>query len=138
MPLGTRASIVMLAMPYQSDYVMRLIEQLSGVIRAAKERLGEGKPYEPEEVATDAIGLVLGMDPLVASRLTPQPLATMLELGDVAPEVLPLLAEAIELDVGALEAAGRTAEAQTRRAQAAAVRMLAGPAGCRPPHAGLG
>jgi hypothetical protein len=116
-------------MPYQSDYVTRLIEQLSGVIRAARERLGEGKPCEPEDVAAEAIGLVLGMDPLVASRLTPQTLATMLRLGEVHPDVLPLLAEAIELDVETLKAAERTAEAQTRRGQADAVRSLAGPAG---------
>jgi hypothetical protein len=115
--------------PYQADYVLRLIEQLSGFIRGAKERLGVGKPAEPEEVAGEAISLVLGMDPFVASRLTPQTLATMLQLGDVNRDVLPLLAEAIELDVQALEAGGRTAEAETRRAQAAAVRSLMGPGG---------
>ena len=86
-------------MPYQADYVMRLIEQLSGFIRGAKERLGVGKPAELEEVAGEAISLVLGIDPLVASRLSPQTLTAMLELGDVNPEVLPLLAEAIDVDV---------------------------------------
>ena len=119
-------------MPYQADYVVRLIEQLSGLVRGAKQRLGIAMPAEaeevvcdrvaPEEVAGEAIGLVLGMDPLVASRLSPQTLATMLELGDVSPDVLPLVVEAIELDVVALETAGRWAEAETRRAQAAAVR----------------
>jgi hypothetical protein len=110
--------------PYQSDYVLRLIEQLSGLIRGAKRRLGVVKPAETEEVAGQAIGLVLGMDPLVASRLTPETLAAMLELGDVNREVLPLLVEAIELDGEVLEACGRRAEAETRRAQAAAVRAL--------------
>jgi hypothetical protein len=103
--------------PYQADYVLRLIEQLSGVIRAAKQRLSGGKPAEPEDVATQAISLVLDIDPLVASRLSPASLATMIRLGDIHPDVLPLLAEAIEL-----EAAGRTPEAQNRRAQAEAVR----------------
>ena len=116
-------------MPYQSDYVLRLIEQLSDVIRGAKERLGVGRPAEPEEVTGEAISLVLGMDPLIAPRLTPQTLAAMLQLGDVNRDVLPLLAEAIELEVQALDAGGRTAEAGTRRAQAAAVRSLIGPGG---------
>jgi hypothetical protein len=111
-------------MPYQADYVLRLIEQLSGLIRGARQRLGLAKPAESEEVAGQAIGLVLGMDPLVASRLSPQTLAAMLELADVHPDVLPLVAEAIELEGEALEAGGRAAEAETRRAQAAAVRPL--------------
>ena len=111
-------------MPFQADYVLRLIEQLSAMIRGAKQRLGVAKPAESEEVAGQAIGLVLGMDPLVASRLSPPTLAAMLELGDVHPDVLPLLAEAIELDATALEVAGQVAEAETRRAQAAAVRSL--------------
>ena len=111
-------------MPYQADYVMRLIEQLSGVIRAMKDRLSGGKPHAAEktdEAATQAISLVLDVDPLVASRLSPDTLAMMLRLGDVHPDVLPLLAEALELDVQALLAEGRTAEAEARRAQAAAV-----------------
>ena len=121
-------------MPYQADYVLRLIEQLSGLVRGAKQRRGIAKPAKAEEIVSDrvapdelageVIGLVLGIDPLVASRLSPQTLAAMLELGDVSPEVLPLLAEAIELDAGALEACGCWAEAETRRDQAAAVRSL--------------
>ena len=110
-------------MPYQADYVLRLIEQLSLLVRGAKQRLGVGKPAESEEVAGDAIGLVLGMDPRVASRLSPETLAAMLRLGDVNPDVLPLLAEAIELDVQALEAERTDGRGQRERpgsAQAAA------------------
>jgi hypothetical protein len=110
--------------PYQADYVLRLIEQLHVLIRAAKQRLSGGEPPESEEVAGQAIGLVLGMDPLVAARLTPQTLTTMLHLGDVHPDVLPELAEAIELDAEILSSIGREGEAETRRAQAAAVRGL--------------
>lgn len=111
-------------MPYQADYVLRLVEQLSALIRGAKQRLGVGKPAEPEEIAGEAIGMVLGMDPQVASRLSPHTLITMLQLGEVNVDVLPLLVEAIELDAQALEAGGRAAESGTRRAQAAAVRSL--------------
>jgi hypothetical protein len=70
------------------------------------------------------MGLVLGLDPLVASRLSPSTLAAMLELGDVSRDVLPLLAAAIEVDAEGLEASGQAADAETRRAQAAAVRSL--------------
>jgi hypothetical protein len=113
--------------PFQADYVLRLIEQLNGLISAMKERLsGAGGPSseEPAGLAAQAISLVLGMDPAVASRLSPQTLVTMIRLGDVHPEILPLLAEAIELEAQALEAAGRAAEAGTRRAQADAVRSV--------------
>jgi hypothetical protein len=113
--------------PYQADYVTRLIEQLNGLIRAMKERLsgaGGPSPEEPGEIAAQAISLVLGMDPAVASRLAPQTLATMIRLGDVHTDVLPVLAEAIELEAQALAAAGRAAEAGTRRAQADAVRSV--------------
>ncbi len=113
-------------MPYQADYVLRLIEQLSGLVRGVKQRLGTAKPAESEEVAGGAIGLVLGMDPHLASRLSPETLAAMLGLADVDQQVLPLLAEAIELDAHVLEAGGRPAEAEARHAQAAAVRSLAG------------
>ena len=112
-------------MPYQTDYVMRLIEQLSGVIRAMKQRLSSGRPGasdETEETATQAISLVLGVDPLVGSRLSPETLTMMIRLGDVHPDVLPFLAEALELDAQALDADDRGAEAEARRAQAAAVR----------------
>jgi hypothetical protein len=112
-------------MPYQADYVLRLIEQLSGVIRAMKQRLSGGRPgasEESEEAATQAISLVLGVDPLVASRLSPNTLAMMIRLGDVHPDVLALLTEVLDIDAQALDADGRVAEAETRRAQAAAVR----------------
>jgi hypothetical protein len=116
-------------MPYQADYVLRLIQQLSGLIRGAKQRLdarrsAESEEVEGQEVAGEAIGLVLGMDPLVASRLTPPTLAAMLQLGEVHQDVLPLLAEAIEVDAQSLEAGGRPAAAVARRAQADAVRSL--------------
>jgi hypothetical protein len=120
--------------PYQADYVIRLIEQLSGLVRGAKQRLGVAKPAEPEETVSDraatdevggrAIGLVLMMDPVVASRLSPQTLGVMLQLADVHPEVLPLLAEAIELGAETLQVDGHPTEAEARRAQAAAVRSL--------------
>lgn len=114
-------------MPYQADYVLRLIEQLSGLIRGAKQRLGVAKPAEAEEVAGEAIGLVLGMDPCLASRLSPETLAAMLSLSDVDHRVLVLLAEATELEARTLESSGHSREAETRRAQAAAVRSTAAP-----------
>jgi hypothetical protein len=108
--------------PYQADYVLRLIEQLSGMVRGLKQRLGGPQPEEPQEVAGQAFGLVLGMDPLVAVRLSPSTLTAMLRLGAVSPEVLAILAEAVELEAQILARAGRSDEAETRRAQAAAVR----------------
>jgi hypothetical protein len=111
--------------PYQADYVLRLIEQLGAVIRGLKQRLSGAKPAADEDsegAVAQAISLVLGVDPLVASKLSPQTLATMVELGGVHADVRASLVEVIELDSRLLEEAGRPAEAETRRAQAAALK----------------
>jgi len=55
-------------LPYQSDYVLRLIEQITGLIRRAMEKMGLGDAEEPCELAGQAIGLALGLDPALASR----------------------------------------------------------------------
>jgi hypothetical protein len=111
-------------MPYQSDYVMRLIEQLSGLVRRAAEKLGVVDSEEPDDIAGQAIGLALGMDPALASRLSPKSLASLLRLNDLDKEVIGLVAQAIELEVETLRARGLTAVAEVRRDQAIAVRSL--------------
>lgn len=46
-------------MPFQTDYVLRLIEQLSGLVRGAMEKVGAKDTEDPREIAGEAIGLAL-------------------------------------------------------------------------------
>jgi hypothetical protein len=112
-------------LPYETDYVLRLIEQIGALIRRALERAGAGDPEQADEqLAGRAIGLALGMDPAPASQLSPQTLVLMLRLGGVDAQVVELVARAIELDAELLEARGDTAAAGARTEQAIAVRAL--------------
>lgn len=111
-------------MPYQTDYVMRLIEQLGSLLRRTLEGLGAKETEEPIEVAGQAIGLALGMDPDLASRLSPQSLRTLLELGNLDHELVRLVAQAVEVEVGALGAVGDEATVALRQGQAGILRAF--------------
>ncbi|MFH0915077.1 MAG: hypothetical protein V1912_01345 [bacterium] len=113
-------------MPYQSDYVLRLIEQMGGLIRRSMEKLGMRDAEEPCEIAGEAIGLALDMDPTLASRLSPQSLAALLELGNLDEHVIELVVQAIELDAEGLQSRGETTAAGVRHEQANAVRSRLG------------
>jgi hypothetical protein len=112
------------SLPYQSDYVLRLVEQLEGLLRQTMQKLGMGTVEEQCGPAGDAIGLVLGMDPAFASRLSPQSLASLLALGNLDDRIIDLVAQAIELDADVLQARGDLTGAASRREQAVAVRSL--------------
>jgi hypothetical protein len=111
----------------QSDYVLRLIDQISGLVRRSMEKLHIVDAEEPYEVAGQAIGLALGMDPILASRLSPQSLVSLLKLGSIDDRVIELVAQAIELEAGALQTGGNATAAEVRSEQASAVRSLLGP-----------
>jgi hypothetical protein len=111
----------------QSDYVLRLIEQMGGLVRRAKEKLHIVDAEEPYEVSGQAIGLALGIDPSLASRLSPQSLVSLLKLGSLDDRVIELVAQAIELEAGALQTGGNATAAEVRREQASAARSLLGP-----------
>ncbi len=111
-------------MPQQQDYILRLIEQLGALIREA---LGKLKGKDPEvrpELAGEALGLALSMDPSTASSLTPATLTALLTLGEVDARVMALLQQALELEATALEDQGDLTTAMLRRDQSEAVRSL--------------
>jgi hypothetical protein len=111
----------------QSDYVLRLIEQIGGVVRQSMEKLHVVDGEKPHDIAGQAIGLALGMDPALASRLSPRSLVSLLKLGSLDDRVIELVAQAIELEAGALQTGDKAIAAQVRREQASAVRSLLGP-----------
>ena len=111
---------------YQTDYVLRLIEELGGLIRLALEKVGAGSVSEKRGLAGQAIGLALNMDPGLASDLSPASLAALLRLSDPDERVVALVGQAIEIDATALEESGDPVAAAFRREQAGAVRSLLG------------
>ena len=111
-------------MQYQTDYIMRLVEQLGSVIRKTVERLGLRQAEEPVTLASEAIGLALDMDPETASELTPQSLVPLLELRGLDRRVVELVHQAIEIEAVALEDRGEVVAAMFRREQADALQSL--------------
>jgi hypothetical protein len=114
-------------MQYQSDYVLRLIEQMGGLVRRALEVLKLGSDEESYELAEQAIGLALDIDPSLAARLAPQSLASLLEMNNLDDRVIQLVGEALLVQARALESAGEIIEAGVRRDQSAAVLALLDP-----------
>ena len=114
-------------MRVENDYVLRLIEQLGALVRQLAERLRVADTGEPLDVAGQALGLALDMDPAVASELSPRSLASLLRLGSLDERVLRLAHQALQVEATALEARGDTSAAELRLRQADAVRALLTP-----------
>jgi hypothetical protein len=107
--------------------VLRLIEQMGGLIRRALELLRVGERDMSYVFANEAIGLAIGMDPEAACRFSPQALTSMLELSHTDDRMVELLAEALGVQAMIAEQRGAIAEARLRAEQAAAVRSLLDP-----------
>jgi hypothetical protein len=115
-------------MQYQTDYVLRTIEQMALLISRALEVFRhDGDPELPVEMTQEALGLVVGMDPDVFVRLDPQSMASLLEMSAVDDRCVALVAEALEAQAAILEETGSIVDADARRQQAAAVMGLLGP-----------
>lgn len=114
-------------MQYQSDYVLRLIEQMGGLIRRAMERYRVGADEEPYDLAAEALGLALELDPDTTERLSPQSLAALLEMKNLDERVILLVVDALEVQADALERNGELVDSRVRREQAAAVLQLLDP-----------
>lgn len=112
---------------YQSDYILRLIEQMGGLIRRALERLRLGEHAESYELTRQAISLALDMDPELVSRLSPASLRSLIEMANLDDRVVTLVADAFELEALVLERSGDMMEAETMRQQAAIVRGMLDP-----------
>jgi hypothetical protein len=107
---------------YESDYVLRLIEQMGALMRAAFELTRGGSEGEsPYDYTQQAIGLALDIDPALAVRLSPQSLASLIEMGNLDERVIRLVAEALTLEGEYLDHQGELMEGDVRRLQARAV-----------------
>ena len=111
-------------MHYQSDYVLRLIEQMGGLVRAAIEALRMGGDAQSHDLADRAIGLATGLDPLLTGRLSPTSLANLVEMNNLDDRVIELIAEALQVQAEALESGGELVAAEVKRQQAASLLAL--------------
>ena len=111
-------------MLYQSDYILRLIEQVGALIRRALELERTGGDEQPYELAEQALGLALDIDPETAYHLSPESLAALLELSNQDDRVLELVAEALDIQADSLQAEAELIASESRRSQACAVRAL--------------
>lgn len=114
-------------MQYQTDYILRLIEQMGDLVRRALAQTRAGGAEEPYELADRAIALALDMDPELIARLSPQSLASLIDINNLDERVIELMAQAMDLEAEILQGQGELVASVQRRDQAAAVRALLGP-----------
>jgi hypothetical protein len=109
-------------LPYQSDYILRIIEQMGATLREAFARFSGGaEPDESLELTESAIGLVVDMDPKLFLRFSPQSMVSFVTISGLDPRVVAKLAEALDLEGDILEAEGNLVDAHVRREQALAL-----------------
>ena len=116
-------------MQYQSDYVLRIIEQIGVALRRAFERYRDGSgDGEALDITAEAIGLVVDMDPALFLRLSPQSMVSFVEISGFDDRLVVKLVEALTLEADILESEGNLVEAGVRRQQAAALSDAIDPA----------
>ena len=109
-------------MQYQSDYVLRIIEQMGAALRRAFERYRDGADDdEALDITSEAIGLGVDMDPRLFLRLSPQSMVSFVEISGFDDRLVVKLVEALHLEADILESEGNLVEAGVRREQAAAL-----------------
>ncbi len=99
----------------QSDYILRLIEQVGTLLRRMLKSRGES-PEEALQTAEEALRLTANAEPSLVDALTPESLVTFLAAGgelDAARAVL--LARVLEARADAFEATGHAAVADAQR-----------------------
>lgn len=114
-------------MRYQDESVLQVIDRMSELIRSAHDRLHAGGVESPYDLADQAVGLALDMDPAAVSHVSPQSLASVLEMSNPDDRIVTLLAEALEIEASYCQANGRLIEADLRVRQAASVRSVLDP-----------
>jgi len=117
-----------LRVQYQSDYILRVIDQMGAVLREASARLrGGDESAETFALIEGAIELVVDMDAKLFLRLSPQAMLSFIELSDLDDRVVGKLAETLELEADVLDSEGSIVEARVRREQSKVLMSTIGP-----------
>lgn len=110
---------------FENDYIMRMILQLSRVLRRS---LIKEYP-SPESEIQDIEGKVaeaLDLDPRLMFKLEPESLVSLLQLGNVDPVLAVYAVRSIYYESDLLEDKGDLEKAELRRAQADAIAQAYG------------
>jgi hypothetical protein len=111
---------------FQSDYILRMIEQMGVALRRIMDRLAEQRPEEALELTDEAVGLALDVDPETALQLTGDGLLMLMGGGgDPDPKQALLLGEALFLRARARFDLGQPSEARVELDRARTVLQAA-------------
>lgn len=105
---------------FESDYIMRMILQLTRALRRSLER----EHPSPEIEISDIEGKVaeaLDLDPRLMFKLEPDSLVSLLQLGNLDPVLAIYAVRSIYYESDLLEANGELERAELRRSQADAI-----------------
>lgn len=103
---------------FQSDYILRIIEQFSTVLRRMIASMREARPEAALELSEEALGLALDMDPKLALSLDAESLMFLAGMGsEPDPVRLLLLAEVLAVRVEAFRASGEHEAAEREHAR---------------------
>ncbi len=105
---------------FENDYIMRMIMQLTRVLRRS---LIKQYPTPEEEIRDieNKVGEALELDPRLMFKLEPESLVSLMQLGDVNPQLAVYAIRSIYYESDLLEEQGKLETAELRRNQADAI-----------------
>lgn len=113
---------------YQSDWLLRQIEQMGDVLRRLVAALREQRPDDAVTLSRSAVGELLGTDPDLIDALSGDGLVTMLSAGGALDTFRAhMLAELLMVRAEARDLQGRSAEAAAERSRSRALLLAAAP-----------
>lgn len=108
-------------MPLQRDYLVQMIAQFVQALVRSMERSREKDYREAADTLETAIGEATDIDGQVLLSLTPESIASIMQVSGVEPAVTEYIAASMQLEAHYLDLAGDARLARLRREQAAAV-----------------
>ena len=112
---------------FQSDYILRMIEQMGQMLRRILDRLAEQRPEEALELTDEAVGMALDVDPDTALQLTGDGLLMLMGAGgEPDPKQALLLGEVLALRAQARADLGQVAQATQEAGRARVILEAAG------------
>jgi len=105
---------------YETDYILRIIQQMGAILRRMMEELRGEHPGEVFETSRDALQLLLGLPPSLADSLTADGLVALLSPGGMFdPERGRLVAEVFvrRAQAGALQGLPESVEVDRAKAE---------------------
>lgn len=114
-------------MRYEADTMPEVVLRIRELVRQAGALLGDGADAAPCAAADEAIVVATGLGRSVVHRLSPEALSAVMVMQDHDPQVLELLAQALEIESQISGRNGDIAKASLRTEQALAMRRLLDP-----------